>query len=246
MNTAPLPTLSLLSGGAAALNLLSGGAAQGLVSALQAQFQAAGGPPIEGTFGAVGAMQDKLLAGTPCDVVILSEALVTQLIASGHVASGSAWALGRVSTGLAVQAGTPLPKVGTAAELKAALRAAGGIYFPDPVKATAGIHFFKVLRELDLADALAGRLHTFPNGANAMREMAASADRTVIGCTQVTEILVTPGAQWVAPLPPGCELATVYTAAVCSGARQPEAAARLVGLLSGPDSAAQRRAAGFD
>lgn len=236
MNTAPVP----------ALNLLSGGAAQGLVSALQAPFQAEGGPAVEGTFGAVGAMQDKLLAGTPCDVVILSEALVTQLITSGHVASGSARALGRVSTGLAVKAGTPLPEVGSAADLKAALQAASGIYFPDPVKATAGIHFFKVLRELGLDSTLAGRLRTFPNGATAMREMVASPAADVIGCTQVTEILITPGAQWVAPLPPGCELATVYTAAVCSGARQPEAAAQLVGLLSGPDSAAQRRAAGFD
>lgn len=228
------------------LQLLSGGAAQGLVGGLQAQFLADSGHGIGGTFGAVGMMQDKLLAGTPCDLVILSEALITQLMASGHVAAGTARALGRVKTGVAVKAGTPLPPVGSAAQLKAALMAASGIYFPDPVKATAGIHFFKVLRELGLDQLLADRLRPFPNGATAMREMVASTDAHVIGCTQMTEILITPGAQWVAPLPAEFELATMYTAAVCSGARQPEAAAQLVGLLSGPGSADHRRAAGFD
>ena len=228
------------------LHLLSGGAAQGLVNALRERFQAVSGLGIEGTFGAVGLMQDKLLAGAPCDVVILSEALITQLMASCHVAAGSARALGHVKTGVAVKAGAPMPAVDSAEALKAALQAASGIYFPDPVKATAGIHFFKVLRELGLDQVLASRLRPFPNGATAMREMAACADSDVIGCTQVTEILYTPGVQLVAPLPQAFELSTVYTAAVCSGARQARAAAAMVSLLSGREAAAQRLASGFE
>ena len=43
------------------LKILSGGAAQGLVHALSPQFQAQTGCEIEGIFGAVGAMRDKLL-----------------------------------------------------------------------------------------------------------------------------------------------------------------------------------------
>ena len=46
------------------LAILSGGAAQGLVAALAAQFKAETGCEIDGTFGAVGAMRDKLLSGT--------------------------------------------------------------------------------------------------------------------------------------------------------------------------------------
>jgi hypothetical protein len=34
------------------------------------------------------------------------------------------------------------------ADLKALLQSAPAIYFPDPAKATAGIHFFKVLQAL--------------------------------------------------------------------------------------------------
>ena len=46
------------------LTILSGGAAQGLVGALAAEFKAQSGCEIDGTFGAVGAMRDKLLSGT--------------------------------------------------------------------------------------------------------------------------------------------------------------------------------------
>jgi molybdate transport system substrate-binding protein len=228
------------------VHLLSGGAAQGLVRQLQESFLAVGGFVVQGSFGAVGAMRDKLLAGEPCDLVILTQALIEQLIAAGHVVAGSERALGVVKTGVAVKAGEPVPGVGTASALKAALLAARGVYFPDPVKATAGIHFMKVLALLGVEQQLASRLRPFPNGATAMREMSQAAESGLIGCTQVTEILYTPGVQLAGPLPPEFELATVYTAAVCSKAREPQAAADLVRLLSSPEAAAVRFAGGFE
>ena len=69
-----------------ALNLLSGGAAQGLVAQLQAQFQTEfqdqGGCTVAGSYGAVGVMKDRLLAGEACDAIILTEALIGQLTAA--------------------------------------------------------------------------------------------------------------------------------------------------------------------
>ena len=50
------------------LQVLSGGAAQGVVTALSGEFQAATGYAIDGTFGAVGVMKEKLLAGALADV----------------------------------------------------------------------------------------------------------------------------------------------------------------------------------
>ena len=46
-----------------------------------------------------------------------------------------------------------------------------------------------------------------------MRALAASAARRPLGCTKETEIRATPGIVLVGPLPPGCDLKTVYTAA---------------------------------
>jgi molybdate transport system substrate-binding protein len=226
------------------LKLISGGAAQGLVNTLREALLLRCGASVDGDFGAVGLMKDKLLAGAPCDVVILTAALIDQLTLGGHVVPGSARPLGLVKTGIAVKATEPSPDVATPAALKAALLAAKGIYFPDPVKATAGIHFFKVLQQLGIDAELGPRLRPFPNGATAMREMAQCQESGLIGCTQVTEILYTPHVRLVANLPPEFELATVYTAAVCTKAVDPAAA--LVDLLSGALAAPQRSAAGFE
>ena len=228
------------------LKILSGGAAQGLVSQLQDRFFSESGRAIEGTFGAVGLMRDKLLAGEPCDVLILTQALIDQLTASGHVVAGSARPVGVVKTGIAVKTGEPAPDVGNPAALKAALLAARGIYFPDPLKATAGIHFMKVLQQLGIADDVAAFLRPFPNGNAAMSALAQAGEHGLIGCTQVTEILYTPGVQLVARLPKEFELATVYTAAVCAKAEQPQAAAMLIDMLVSPQAAEIRRTGGFE
>ena len=227
------------------LHLLSGGAAQGLVRQLQPAFEAAHHLKIDANFGAVGAMQQRLRDGTPCDVLILTQALIDGLAGTGEVRVGSARPLGIVKTGVAVQTGTPRPDVANADTLRQALRQATGIFFPDPQLATAGIHFMKVLHALGIADEVAARLRPFPNGATAMKAMADCDDPRVIGCTQVTEIVITPGVDLVADLPRAFELATLYTAAVCSASAQPQAAAAFIAECASLEHARLRQQAGF-
>ena len=227
------------------LFLLSGGAAAGLVNPLKAEFEAKHGCKLHGTFSAVGAMKEALLQGTPCDVVILSKALVQGLIDSGHVKAGSLHALGVVKTGIAVKQGTTHPAIATRADLQAAFRAAEGIYFPDPKLATAGIHFFKVLQTLGLDVALADRFRTFPNGATAMKAMAL-ATGPVIGCTQVTEIKYTEGVDLVGVLPQEFELATVYALGISAQAQQPQLAQAMCDALTDTSTEALKLAGGFE
>jgi molybdate transport system substrate-binding protein len=228
------------------LNLLCAGAAQGLVKALQERFKAETGADIQARFGAVGAIKEALLAGEPCDVLVLTDALITGLLAEGRLLAGSAALLGQVRTGVAVRAGSPWPDVATADGLKAALRAATGVYFPDAVRSTAGIHFAKVMRELGVHDELQARFRTYPNGATAMRAMADSAEAQPIGCTQVTEIRYTPGVELVALLPAEFELATPYTAAVKATSPQAALAARFIALMTSPELLPLRSAGGFE
>jgi molybdate transport system substrate-binding protein len=228
------------------LAILSGGAAQGLVSALATRFEAETGCGIAGTFGAVGAMRDRLLAGAPADALILTRALVAELTHLGHVLPGSVVDLGVVRTGVAVRSRDPAPPIGDAAALRTALLAADAICFPDPKLATAGIHFAKVLDALGIAGGVATRLRPFPNGAAAMQALAHAPGARAIGCTQVTEILNTPGVTLVGPLPKEFELATVYTAAVCTRAALPDQAKRLAALLGGDAARAIRAQAGFE
>jgi molybdate transport system substrate-binding protein len=228
------------------VNVLSGGAAAAVVKAVQAQFERETGARIDATFSAVGQMRDRLVGGAPCDMVILTKALVSQLIESGHVVAGSARSLGIVKTGVAVPSGRPRPKIGDRDELAAAFRAAQEIYFPDPEKATAGIHFMNVLKALGLDRELEAALRPYPNGATAMAAMAKSSASNVIGCTQETEINYTAGVGLVGSLPKEFELATDYTLGLCTRAQEPELAQRLAALVAGPASEAVRRQGGFD
>lgn len=228
------------------MHVLSGGAAAAVVRGVQTEFEQRTGHPIVGTYSAVGMMRDQLLAGAPCDVVILTKPLIDQLIASGHVVAGSARSLGLVKTGVAVRSGTPHPAVGTRADLHAAMSAAQGIYFPDPDKATAGIHFMNVLKALGLDESLRNKFRVFPNGATAMGEMAKSSEPGLIGCTQVTEINYTPGVDLVGALPAEFELSTDYTLGICTASKHPEQAQLLAQLLSGAASEAVRRQGGFE
>lgn len=228
------------------MNVLSGGAAAAVVKAVAPEFERATGTCIDGTFNAVGVMRDELLAGTPCDLLILTKPLIAQLIASGHVVAGSAQSLGLVKTGVAVPAGASHPPIGNRDELASALRSAPAIYFPDPDRATAGIHFMNVLKALGLDQQLASALRRFPNGATAMGELAkCGADARAIGCTQITEINYTDGVELVGALPLEFELATDYTLGICSNAENLENARLLAQLLVGSASEEVRRRGGF-
>ncbi len=228
------------------LHILSGGAAQGLVTQLSERFKAAQQCDVAGTFGAVGMMKDSLLSGTPCDVLILTDTLIAQLTASGQLIADSAKNIGVVKTGVAVKSGEKAVDVSSPAALKAVLQAARGIYFPDPIKATAGIHVMKVLRELGLEAELATRLRPYPNGAAAMKAMAETNESGLLGCTQATEILFTDGVDLVALLPKEFELATTYTAAVCTQSNQLRHAVALINLMVSKELAALRLDCGFE
>jgi molybdate transport system substrate-binding protein len=227
------------------LNILSGGAAQGLVGSLAPSFKADTGFDIAGEFGAVGAMADKLRGGMPTDIVILTAALLATLAAERQVVAASISDVGLVETALAVRASDSKVVARNEAELREALLASDAIFVPDTKASTAGIHVAKVLARLGIADNVAARLKIFPNGATAMRELAASDAQHPIGCTQSTEIISTGGVVLSGSLPPGCELATMYTAGVTTKAAHPLQASALIGLLIGAGQREQRQRAGF-
>lgn len=226
------------------VHVLSAGAAKGLFETLAALL-AARGLAATGSFGAVGAMQDKLLAGEACDLLVLTRPMLERLAAEGRVDAGSITPIGTVATGIAVPRGTPLPDVSSRRTLAGNLRAAGEVHFPDPARATAGMHFAKVLAELGLSDELAARCRHHPNGATAMATLAEARAPRTIGCTQVTEILYTPGVVLVAELPPPFRLRTVYAAAVIADSPRSDQARAMLALITGSEGAAARARGGF-
>ena len=225
---------------------MSAGAAKGVVTALAPALQTATGATARAEFGAVGVIRDKLMSGARCDVLVLTAAMLEALARDGHVVPDGIAPLGRVRTGIAVRTGEPIPAIGDRDSLRQSLLAATGLFVPDVQRSTAGAHVAKVLRELGIHDAVGARLREFGSGAIAMHELAQSRGPGLLGCTQITEIIYTPGVVLVGPLPAEFELATVYSAAVAATAQQPGIARRFVQMLTEDASRELRRTGGFD
>jgi molybdate transport system substrate-binding protein len=227
------------------LYMLSAGAAQGLVKCLVPTFTARTGLEVVGEFGAVGAMAEKLRKGTAADIVILTSPLVAKLAEEELVMSTSINDIGLVETALAVRCGDPPVIAKDAAGLRAALLEADAIFVPDTTASTAGIHVAKLVEQLGIGGEVQQRLRIFQNGATSMRHLAESDARRPIGCTQSTEIIATKGVVLSGSLPPGCDLATMYTAAVTTRAFSAPEAVRLIDLLTTGETGEARRLAGF-
>lgn len=227
------------------LNLIAAGASRGLVTALQPRFTTQTGAELSAVFVAAGAVQERFLAGEPCDVVILTATRLDQLGARGLL-NGAVRPIGVARTGIAVPEGHTVPNVASTTGLRDALLASRGVYVPDPQISTAGIHFMRVLRELGIEQQVLPNLRPFPNGATAMHNLAEATEANAIGCTQITEIKDTPGLIVAGPLPEAVGLATVYSAAVAARSAQPDISRQLVTLLTGPESQALRDACGFE
>lgn len=227
------------------LAVLSAGAAKGVVEAMTPVFARAEGASIAGTFGAVGAIRERFLAGEACDVLILTDVMLDELARTGGLMPDTHASLGDVPTGIAVRHGDPHPAIGDAKALRASLAQASGWYCPDTARATAGIHFLRSVRDLGLDALAADRIRAYPSGAIAMQALAQPGAAGALGCTQVTEILYTPGVDLVGVLPAPFALATPYGVAVNARAPRPELARRFARLLSGEHSREVRSRGGF-
>jgi len=230
----------------AVLRLLSAGAAQAVCEQVIAAFQRDTGHDVEATYGAVGAMKARMVGGEPVDVIILSAQLIQDLVSGGMVAVSSVTDIGKVGTGVAVRAGTPLPEVRTREALRGNILAASVIVCPDPATATAGKIVMKLMDRLGVAVQVEDRMQFYPNGYAAMNWLAASSGALELGITQNTEILPNPGVTLVAPLPDEFQMKTVYTAGVAAHAAQPELARDFVSRMMAAEFRPSLRAAGFE
>ncbi len=228
------------------LIILSAGAAQAVVEEIAAAYTRETGDEVKAEFSAVGAMKARVVAGEAVDVIVLTGALIDELVASGHVAPGSRADLGKVGTGVAVRAGTPLPDVSSAQALRASLLAATAVVFPDPAVATAGKVVMQACEKLGIADQVKPRMQHFPNGYAAMHWLAASSGRNEVGITQITEILANKGVTYAGPLPGDLQVKAVYSAGLAANAEEPAAAHAFIARLTGTSAKPVLAKAGYE
>ena len=179
--------------------------------------------------------------GERFDLVILASDAIDRLMASGHVQAGSRVDLVRSPVAVAVKAGAPRPEIATEDQLRQAVLAAPRIGFST---GPSGDFLTRLFDRWGLTDALKGRTVTPPPGVPVGRLVA---EGTVdLGFQQLSELMHLDGVQVLGNLPPGADFITTFSAGLCTGSAQAEAAHALLRFMTAPDSAAVKRRHGME
>lgn len=183
-------------------------------------------------------MMNRLKSGETVDLVILSAALLDELIKAGLIADRAD--LAKSGVGVAVKAGAPKPDIRSGEAVKRAVLAAKSIVYST---GPSGIYLAGLFQRMGIAERIKSKVRQVqgePAGALVARGEAE------IGFQQVSELLPVPGIDLVGPLPPDIQQITVFSAGVHVAAKQPDAARALVKFLRAPAAASVIRKKGME
>lgn len=211
-----------------------------LLAELAQGFQAQGGAQVQWTsIGGVDAAK-RVAAGETFDLVALASDAIDKLIASGQVRAGSRVDLVRSGVAVAVPAGAPAPDIGSEDALRQAVLAAPSLGCST---GPSGVALAALFERWGIADQIAARLQTPPPGVPVGQWVAEG--RIALGFQQLSELIHVPGIAIVGPLPAAVQIETVFSAGVCTAARQPEAARALIAFMAAPAAAEAKRRQGM-
>ena len=183
----------------------------------------------------------RVAAGEPFDVVVLASDAIAKLEAAGAVVAGSATPLVRSAVAIAVRAGAPRPDVGSEEALRRAVLAARTIGHSTGPSGTALLALFE---RWGVADTVRGRVVQAPPGVP-VGTLVARGD-VELGFQQYSELMSLPGIAVLGAMPPGTEIVTIFTGAVCAASTQPDAVRALLGFMRSPEAADAKRRHGMD
>lgn len=164
----------------------------------------------------------QLRRGVPADVVIMSRGGLAELIADGRIVTGSEVDLARVPLAVCVPAGNPKPDISSVDAFKQALLHAKSVGTQSSSTVYVTTRLFP---QLGIASAMAGKLSDAGPGGAASGEVE-------LVIAPVSEILPTPGVDFVGTIPEEIQLVQTFAAAVVKGTKEPDASKRLIAFLA--------------
>jgi molybdate transport system substrate-binding protein len=176
-----------------------------------------------------GSIPNRIRRGEPADVVVLSDAIFTELTKEGRIVAGTRVVLARSGIGMAVRRGAPRPDISSVDAFKRALLQAESIAYSAQ---TSGIYLStELFPRLGIAEQVKARSRRIDHervGAVVARGEAE------LGFQQISELLPIAGIDYVGPLPPEIQRMTEFSAGVVAGAKSPEAARALIEYFASP------------
>jgi len=209
---------------------LSAAAVRPALVELPALFEKTTGHRLKLSFGNATAIENKVRAGEPADVVILPMPQLHSLATQMGLGMVARTPFGLVRLGIAAKADAGKPAVTTVDEFKEALLGASSFGMPDPADgSTSSTYLVKMMEELGISAQMTPKTKLFADGTKALEAVAKG--EIALTIAPVTSICAVLGVVLVAPLPERLQLKTAYFAAITGDAIDSEAAHRLMTLL---------------
>jgi len=229
---------------AAEVKVLTAGAFKEVVLELVPGYERKTGNKVIVDNGTTGQLKKSIADGEAFDIVVITPAVVDEMIASGKVAAGSKIALASVGIGVVVKEGAPKPDIGTVEKFKEALLKAKSVAYIDPKSGgSSGIYIDKLLEKLGIADQIRPKAKLKKGGHVADLIVSGEAE---LGIHQISEIVPVKGVTLVGPLPKEIQNTTTYAAGMSASTKEKIAAKELIEYLSGTDAAAVLKSKGMD
>jgi molybdate transport system substrate-binding protein len=223
---------------------IAGGAPKPVFDRLAPVFARRNGHTLNALYDTMKGIAARVAAHEVFDVLVMPVPLLEAYAADGTVLANSTTALARTGLGVGVKAGAAVPDVSTPDAFKAALLAARAVVHAPPDATPSGAHSDRLIKQLGLGEALAGRVIHKAGLAGGVAMIASGG--AGIGIFPKSEIVNAPGVALAGVLPPALQSTTVYGAAVTAASAVPGPAADFIDFLQEPDSQKVWAACGFD
>jgi molybdate transport system substrate-binding protein len=209
--------------GAVELKLLVGGAMSEPFHEVGVAYEKKSGHHLSMTVDNSGALQRRLRAGEPADIILLAAQGMDALEREKRIVPGTRIELGRAMMAVAVRADAPPIDLSSGAAFRRALLAARSVALTDPAGGgTAGVYMEAILERFDITEVMRPKIIYRTQGAFVTEAVAnGEAD---LGVTFTSEIITNKGAKIAGLLPDDVQMPTNYAAAIPVGAASPEAA----------------------
>jgi molybdate transport system substrate-binding protein len=179
----------------------------------------------------------RVRAGQACDFVVLAADAIAKLEAEGHVVAGSRADIANAGIAVAVREGTQPPDLSTELAFRSAIDRAKKIgYSTGP----SGVYLLKLFEGWGIERS---RLVQAPPGV-AVATLVANGD-VDIGLQQLSEMIHSHGITVAGLLPPGAQLVTTFSGAVCTKSARSDATRSLLAHFASKDHDEDRRRHGL-
>jgi molybdate transport system substrate-binding protein len=222
------------------LQILAGGGIAVPLKEIAAQFERASGHKIAIRFGTTPQLIKMATAEEPFDLGVVPQDVMKDSATRAQFASGEMPTVARAGLAVAVRAGAPKPDISTPEALKATLLQARSIA-SIPASAT-GTQLAVVYEIMGIGEEMKAKTKPQPTPAQIVDAVASGeCDLGVF----LVNVLTDPRLDVVGPFPKEVQREVVYTTAVATGSKEPEAAKAFIDFLLSPAAAEVIKAKGL-